>query len=68
MIEYLYQALASDHGIKVETNDVEGLRQRLYAARRKAMDPSLDVLSLVPSPTGESILWIVKRNGDSQSK
>ncbi len=60
MIEFLYQAKASSFGIVVKTTNVEGLRQKLYAARREANDEDLKSLSLVPSPTMEGELWIVK--------
>lgn len=62
MLEYLYQALASERGIKLEVSDPERARQRLYAARREAMDTALDVLSVVQSPTDPSHLWIIKRS------
>lgn len=62
MRELLYQALASDLGIVVETNDVERTRAKLYAARREANDPALEILSFTPSRTSpETQLWIVKR-------
>lgn len=60
MIEILYDALASDLGIIVHTDDVPRLRQKLYAERRK--DPALKALAFTPSPTSPgSELWIVKR-------
>ncbi len=61
MIELLYTALASPHGIIVETSSVERLRRKLYAARRELNDEALEALSLVPSPTNECELWIVRR-------
>lgn len=62
MLELLYQALAEDRGLVLQTEgDVEALRQRLYREREKAKDPELDILSFVPSPTDPTQLWIVKR-------
>jgi hypothetical protein len=62
MLELLYQALTEDRGLVLQTEgDVEAVRQRLYRERDKAQDPSLDVLSFVPSPTDPTQLWIVKR-------
>lgn len=62
MLELLYQALHSAHGIVVRTDDVQFLRQKLYAERRKAADPALAVLSFAPSPVNpEGELWIIKR-------
>jgi len=60
MIEHLYSALRSPYGIKVKTNNVERLRQRLYTLKKE--DPQFSVLSLVPSPLDPEILWIVKRS------
>jgi hypothetical protein len=61
MLEYLYQALRSARGIVLRTSDRERLRQKLYAARRDAGDTDLDVIALVPSPTSEEELWLVKK-------
>ncbi len=51
----------STNGIIVETSSVERLRQKLYTARRELNDEALEALSLVPSPTNECELWIVRR-------
>lgn len=61
MLEYLYAALNSRFGIKLQTSNVGLLRQRLYAIRKESGDKSLDILSFSPSPTDPSTLWIVKR-------
>lgn len=61
MMEYLYQALRSERGICLQVSDPEKARSRLYTERRNAQDPDLDILSLVPSPTDPTQLWIVKR-------
>lgn len=63
LIEYLYTALASPGGVVLRTNNVEGLRKKLYTERDK--DPSLrDGLSLTPSPLIPDELWIVRRFPD----
>lgn len=60
LIQHLYNALASEHGIILATPEPEKLRQKLYQVRKK--DPELECLSLVISPTNpESELWVVKR-------
>jgi hypothetical protein len=60
LIDFLYRALNSPHGIVVETSDPERLRQKLYAERKK--DPDLAVISINISRTQpESQLWLVKR-------
>lgn len=61
MIELWLTALASQCGVIIETDDVALITQRLYAARRKALDSDLDALSVVRSPTNPNQLWIVKR-------
>lgn len=57
-----YQALASDTGICLSSDDRDSLRQRLYAARAARGDPDLDGLSLVLSPADSTHVWIVKRD------
>lgn len=57
----LYQALAEPMGLLCQANpDLETARQRLYAARRAAADPDLDVLQFRASPFAEGNLVIVK--------
>ena len=61
-LEYWYQALgASGPGICIYASDRQRMVQKLYAARAEAKDPDLDSLSIVPSPTDDSNIWIVKR-------
>lgn len=60
-LEILYLAAASAIGLVVKVSDFQLAQQRLYAARRKSGDPSLDCLQLRRSPFNpESELWIVK--------
>ena len=67
MRDYLYEALASEFGIVIETDQPLSLRGKLYAERRA--DPALSCLSLVLSPTNpEGELWIVKKGSpDAES-
>lgn len=69
-IELLYDALRSDLGIIVETNEPKILRAKMYAARKEADDPELDCLSLLESPTNpDQDLWILKRpTGETDGK
>lgn len=60
-LEYLYDALRSPRGIVLRTNDVERLRAKLYATRKETLDPDLEVLSFIPSPTDPSELWLVRK-------
>ncbi len=59
-LELLYDALREEVGLVVTTNNVERLRARLYALRRK--DDDLAVLSFVISPINPNTeLWILKK-------
>lgn len=57
--EILYNALASEYGIVVETDDAERLRQKLYAIKRECED--FAPLSFIISPFNGVDLWIVKK-------
>jgi len=65
MLEFMYQALRSARGIVLRTTDRDKLRQKLYAARRDAGDADLDAIALVPSPTSEEELWLVKKGNNN---
>lgn len=58
LLEYLYTALRSEHGVIVSTNDVHKLRAKLYPLR--AEDPDLMVLAFRQSPVNPNELWITK--------
>ena len=61
MDSLLYEALASDFGIKVLTAEPLVLRARLYVERKK--QPIFESLSFVLSPTDpDNELWIVKKS------
>ena len=64
-LAYWYEALASDRGVVFRTNDRERARQKLYSARREACDTSLEVLSIIFSPTSSDEIWII-RNDQTQ--
>lgn len=64
MIELLYKALEEEIGVKVATDDVERLRQKLYRLRKE--NPTFEPLSFVTSPTNPNgEIWIVKRHAES---
>ena len=54
----LESALASEHGIVVDTDSVERLRAALYPIR--ARHEEYACLSFCPSPVNPDQLWIVK--------
>lgn len=59
-LDIWYQALSSPIGIVLLVDNVDRARARLYALRRESKDPSLNALSLVPSPDATDQLWIVR--------
>ena len=63
LISLLYEALAADIGIVVETSDPDRLRQRLYAERKKSLE--FDQLSFVISPMNSKDLWILNKGGSN---
>jgi len=66
LLELLDSALVADHGVAVRTNNVQLLRQKLYAVRRES--ERFSVLSLTPSPIdAESVLWIVKKDDKQET-
>lgn len=68
-IEILYQALAAKIGVVVNTNDATRAKQKLYAARRKAEDPSLDELEIRVSPfKPETQLFVLRKDRNSVAK
>lgn len=59
LADLLYQALSSDFGVVVETNDPDRLRQKLYPIRKES---SIFLpLAFVISPLNPQDLWIVKQ-------
>jgi len=66
-VEFWYLALAQPVGIVIETNDPERLRQRLYAARRDAMEEDFAKISIVISPTNPNHIWLVHKRIDPEA-
>lgn len=62
LLEHLYSALHSPHGIILHTTgDPRSLKANLYSVRKRAGDPALAALFITDSPTSERELWIVKK-------
>lgn len=62
MLELLYSALRSVHGIVFRHDgEFESVRQKLYATKRDAIDPELSCLGFAKSPTSDQEIWIVKK-------
>lgn len=67
LLELLYDALRSEVGVVVRTNNVERLRAKLYPLRKQ--DPDLAALSFVVSPVDpEGELWIVKKGKSDEGR
>jgi hypothetical protein len=58
LLAVLYAAVNSELGVRVKSNDIMLLRQRLYVAR--GADPEFATLRFSPSPIEPNELWIVK--------
>lgn len=59
LLQLLYDALAADFGIEVETDDPERLRQKLYPLRKA--DELFAPLAFLISPFDMQKLWILKK-------
>lgn len=59
LIDALYYALMSPHGIVLRTTDFAKARAQLYTLRAELGDESLSILSFREGPNGE--LWIVRQ-------
>lgn len=60
LLEILYTALQSPIGVVIRVSDFQLAQQRLYKARRDAMDPELACLQFRRSPFDPLEIWIVK--------
>lgn len=62
LTELLYDALRTQLGTVIQTEDPERLRQKLYAVRRENSD--FTPLSFVISPINGLDLWIVNKGNN----
>lgn len=60
-LEHWYAALRSQSGVRVRILEGEkpNAKAKLYKARKDALDPQLDALTITDSPTEPTELWIV---------
>ena len=54
------QALATEIGLAIATDDTRWLERRLYSSRQEAAEPELWKLIMVKPPNGRE-LWLVKK-------
>jgi len=59
LIALLYEAMDSEFGVVVETEDAERLRQKLYPLRKA--EPLFEPLAFIISPLNGVDLWIVRK-------
>lgn len=59
LTELLYAAYHSEHGVVIETNDAERLRQKLYPMKKD--NPDFENLAFIISPLNPADLWIIKQ-------
>jgi hypothetical protein len=64
LLEFWIQALHSDVGIAIPTDNRALLRQHLYRARAEANRPELDDVVMI-LPDNESEIWLVRKDADS---
>lgn len=68
LIDLWYRALSSPFGIEVLCGgDINSVRTRLYAERRKAQDLDLEQISVCVSPFDPMKLFMIKRPLDESS-
>jgi hypothetical protein len=60
LVNILEQALTSELGIEVYTNDFNNLRQRLYVVRKQF--DRFACLTFSPHPSDPNKLWIKNKN------
>lgn len=66
LLDLLYRAVNSPHGIIVETSNLPVLRQKLYALKKEY--PDLANLILKPHPIeSDSKLYIIRKPVDAKS-
>lgn len=64
-LEYLHQALATSEGLVLESTDVPYLIRRLKEAKLLSLDPAFEVLEIIPSPSTEGQVWVLKNEKPS---
>jgi hypothetical protein len=65
LVEALYRAVHSKHGIIVQCSEPEKLRQKLYAKRKELDDESLKKLRFATSRTNPESELLIVNTGDN---
>lgn len=59
-LEYLHQALATNEGLVLDATDVPYVVRKLKEAKLLSLDPAFEVLEIIPSPSTDGQIWILK--------
>jgi len=63
LVAYLEGALASEHGLEIQTQHIDYLRRRFYALKKHLKDSGdarFDELRITSSPNKRGCLWLMK--------
>lgn len=64
-----YEALASECGVIIKTDDPALCRAKLYAIRKELKDPDLESIAIMTSPSNpDQDLWLVKKAKDEKER
>jgi len=61
ILELWYRALHAEIGVEVVSSNTKQAMARLYKIRAESGDPTLDRVSIRPSPFDPSKLWLVRK-------
>lgn len=64
LLEMLYEATHSSHGIVIRSSNRDRLLHKLYALKRDNA-PDFELLDFKNSPISSLELWVVKRSPDA---
>lgn len=59
-VEYLYQALNTLEGLVLRSSDPAFVIRKLKEAKLLSLDDTLACLTIIPSPTSDGEIWIMK--------
>lgn len=59
-LEYLYQALSSPEGLVLHSTDPAYVIRKLKETKLISLEDAFDVLQIIPSPTTDGEIWILK--------
>lgn len=66
-LELLYQALSSSEGLVVHSTDAAFTIRKLKETKLISLEDAFDSLQIIPSPTTEGEIWIMKNASVSEN-